>query len=233
MFHRIYTTLLLLALLPGCKDVNSIRREQAPPHQARYQLTFFTAWDAASFPTHFPSDRHFSPLIGATHSMRVDFWKAGVLASGGMEDMAELGITATLSDEIQPAIDMGLAGSVISGNGITASEDSVIVAFEINQSCPLVTIVSMLAPSPDWFIGVHDVDLFTGGEWVDRLVINLPVYDAGTDDGTRFRSPNLDSVPPEVITLLSSDPEDTDFMNGVHRGDSTRFVGTFTFIRLP
>ena len=47
----------------------------------------------APHPLDFPSSAHFSPLIGATHTAEVGFWREGGAASDGIIDMAERGLT--------------------------------------------------------------------------------------------------------------------------------------------
>lgn len=87
-----------------------------------------------------------------------------------------------------------------------------------------MTAVSMLAPSPDWFIGVSGLNLYENGKWVEQISIDLPVYDAGTDNGAVYRSANEDANPAMPITLLSA--SQTDFLNG------TPTIGTFIFTRI-
>ena len=41
----------------------------------------------------------------------------------------------------------------------------------------------MLAPRPDWFVGVDGVSLRENGSWLDSKVVELVVFDAGTDSG--------------------------------------------------
>ena len=55
------------------------------------------------------------------------------------------------------------------------------IIFDIDVRFPQVTAVSMLAPSPDWFIGVSGLNLYENGKWVEQISIDLPVYDAGTE----------------------------------------------------
>jgi hypothetical protein len=65
----------------------------------------------------------------------------------------------------------------------------------------------MIAPSPDWFVGVHDLPLIgADGEWVDSLSIELLPYDSGTDDGVNFTSPNADSDPQVPILRIAETP---------------------------
>ena len=48
----------------------------------------------------------------------------------------------------------------------------------------------MVAPSPDWFVGVSGLPLFENGQWVEERRIDLVPWDAGTDSGTTFESRN-------------------------------------------
>ncbi|MBT8262856.1 MAG: T9SS type A sorting domain-containing protein [Bacteroidia bacterium] len=70
-----------------------------------------------------------------------------------------------------------------------------------NEDFPLLTLVSMIAPSPDWMIAVNSVELLdTNGDWKPSISIDLFPYDAGTDSGVDYTSPNLDTDPPEPIS---------------------------------
>ena len=82
------------------------------------------------------------------------------------------------------------------------------------ESCRISTlrisdaeVVSMIAPSPDWFVGVHGLLLVDAdGEWVDSLTIELLASDSGTDDGPNFTSPNDDSDPAVPIFQNADTP---------------------------
>ena len=173
---------------------------------AKFQLTFHSTWSAATHPDMFPGNPHFSGLIGATHNQNGQLWEPGSLASPGIESMAETGSKSPLMDEIQQAIQMGWADGLISGGGIGFSPGSVSVEFEASAAHPLLSLVSMIAPSPDWFVGVHGVDLRPGGQWIDTLTLELASYDAGTDNGTTYTSPNAEPVTHDPITTLVSAP---------------------------
>ena len=48
---------------------------------------------------------------------------------------------------------------------------------------PNVSIITMLAPSPDWFIGIDSLDLCNSGKWRKSVnVAMLPPWDAGKED---------------------------------------------------
>src|SRR5262245_22853284 len=196
------------------------RPADAATPTAPYTMTFTATWSQATHPTGFPPNPHWSPLVGGTHNSSVSFWNAGQIASQGIEDMAELGATGPLANEVTAAITAGTADSVILGPGISPSPGSASVSFTIDRDFPLVTLVSMIAPSPDWFVGVSGLPLLENGDWVATKTVTLWLYDAGTDGGTTFTSPNLDTNPQDPIALHTGLPG----YNGVP-------MGTFTFTR--
>ena len=187
---------------------------------AQYTVTFEAAWSQATHPTGFPPSPHWSPLVGGTHDASVSFWNAGQLASQGIEDMAEMGATTPLANEVQAAITSGSAYSVLLGGGISPSPGSTGFSFTIDRDFPLVTLVSMIAPSPDWFVGVSGLSLIESGDWVGEKSVTLWLYDAGTDGGTTYTSPNLDTNPQDTIALHTTQP-----------GYNGAPMGTFTFTR--
>ena len=86
--------------------------------------------------------------------------------------MAETGSKVPLSSEVESAIAAGTADSVISGGGISVSPGTAGIRVEVSEDFPLVSLVSMIAPSPDWFVGVHDFSLRTDGQWIGKSVVD-------------------------------------------------------------
>lgn len=191
---------------------------------ARYRVTFEATWSAATHPASFPGNPHLSPLIGGTHSSRVVFWEPGGPATPGIEAMAELGSTSPFDAEIQTAIAGGTAEGLIQGGGIPRSPGSTSIEFKIGPAHPLVTLVSMIAPSPDWFVGVHGMSLLEGGDWVAEKTVTLEPYDAGTDSGSTYESPDADTMPRGPIRRIEEPP--------IASGGVVAPFGTFTFVRL-
>ena len=199
-------------------------RAPAPPQTARYELVFEATWSADTHPTDFPLNPHFSPLIGAAHGPAALLWEVGGLASPGIKNMAETGGTSPLDSEIEALITENTVCATVSGGGIPVSPGNVKVTFEVNLDCPFVSMVTMIAPSPDWFVGVSGLSLLQDGAWVDGLTINLLPFDAGTDSGPTYASPNDPTASPVPIQRLSVGPLLT--------GGSVPPLGTFTFTRL-
>jgi hypothetical protein len=173
---------------------------------ARYSVLLESAWSRDTHPTDFPSNAHFSRLVGGTHSSRVRFWTPGGTASLGIKDMAERGRTSPLDSEVQAAIAAGTADRLILGGAIDRLPGEATAEFEIGRDHPLVTLVSMVAPSPDWFVGTDSLSLVEGGDWVAEKLVTLHPWDAGTDSGRTYAAPDQDTQPRQSIHALSGPP---------------------------
>jgi hypothetical protein len=191
---------------------------------ARYRVTFDSTWRAESHPDDFPPDAHYSPLVGATHSSRVRFWSPGSAASAGIQAMAERGRTTPLDTEVQAAIAAGTARGLILGDALDRSPGPAGAEFEVGRDHPLVTLVTMVAPSPDWFVGTDGLSLVEGGDWVAERRVTLYPWDAGSDSGTSYRSPDQETQPRGTIQPLVGYP--------VARGGQVAPFGTFSFRRV-
>ena len=185
--------------------------------EVEYRVTFDATWSNATH-SPFPPNPHFSGLIGGTHNSSLSVWDVGSNASEGIEVMAETGSKTPLRREVEDAIIAGTAHSLISGGGVGNSPGRVSTTFKADTSHPLVSLVSMIAPSPDWFVGARNLPLFEHGRWHGEIVVVLYAYDAGTDSGPNFTSANDDTNPAEPIHLIKGHP---------FAGDPP--LGTFTF----
>lgn len=190
----------------------------AEPGDAVYSVTFDVSWSATTHPDMFPANAHFSGLVGGTHNGGVQFWTPGTLASLGIKRMAEWGQQTTLAGEVEAAVTAGTAGSVLLGPAIATLPGSATMQFTATPAHPLVTLVTMIAPSPDWFVGVMGLDLRPGGQWAEEVTAVLYPWDAGTDSGVSYGSPDLPTVPPVPLYAINSAP----FSPGEP-------IGTFTF----
>lgn len=197
---------LFFVLLVGCSKNENILIQPEPEPNARYKLTFNASWGAQTHPNDFPSSAHFSGLIGMTHNGNTMLFANGEIASDGIKNMAETGSKNPLEAEIQDFISNGTGDTLISGGGINSSPGEVSLEFDITTSHSNVSVVSMLAPSPDWFIAVSSVNLIENNKWVSSKTITVDIYDAGTDDGATFLSPDNPTVPRVAIFEIATPP---------------------------
>ena len=119
--------------------------------------------------------RAFLPRGRRHHVEELSFWSSGGIATGGIESMAETGAVTAFCNEVQAEVDGGRAGGCIRGQEASfRSPGTVTLAFDVDEGSPFLTLVSMIAPSPDWFVGVDGIALRQGGCW-----------DAADRDGSR------------------------------------------------
>lgn len=196
-------------------QMNESAAGESAPAFADYRITFDGTWSAATHPTQFPANAHFSGLVGAVHNDQVNFWEPGQIATDGIELMAETGGKSIFLDEINSAIDSGYALSAIDGPGISVAPGTGSVDIRVTVDYPLVTLTTMLAPSPDWFAGFHNIRFFSDGAFIDSLSIEGIVYDSGTDSGASFTSGNSDTQPRDIIVRTTSEPTDSPFIQGL------------------
>ena len=165
-----------------------------------YDVLFEGNWTLQSTPGGVVGGAHFTTLIGGVHSGDVTFWQSGGTASAGVEGVAELGSTGTFRSEVNASphtlnvIQQGVGGG---GTG-TAS-----FTITVLKTHPQVTLLSMIGPSPDWFVGISGQSLLDASDnWQASVVVDLFPYDAGTEDGTEFSLSNPATNPQGTITSI-------------------------------
>jgi len=130
---------------------------------------------------------------------------------------------APLDEEIRAAISAGAAGALFETGALRDFADSLVGTFSADPAHPMVSVVAMIAPSPDWFTGVREVNLMENGQWVGTRTLDLYAYDSGGDDGTTYKAADKDNNPKKP-TMKSVDP------HFVSNG-SAQPVGSITFIK--
>ncbi len=169
---------------------------------AVYDITFTSVWNTNDHGT-LPSGAHWSSLVGANHANENEFWQLNTQASNAIKNVAELGNNAALQQEIETSINANNTEQLFLMSSVNTATGAVTISdVEINENYPLLTLVSMIAPSPDWFIGINSFNLRENNDWLNNATIDLFAYDAGTDSGTNYSSSNMETIPQENITSL-------------------------------
>ena len=197
---RSLTTPASAGLLLALAALLVITPAQGNAQSATYRVTFQGTWTTTVTPGGVPSGAHFTTLIGAVHNGSVTFWSSGGTASAGVEGVAELGDTGTFKSEINANTNAVavIEKSLPSGGTPTATVD-----FTVTTAHPLVRLLTMVAPSPDWFVGVSGLSLLDAqGDWPASHTVDLFPYDAGTEEGTEFSLSNTATSPQGTITSI-------------------------------
>lgn len=180
----------------------------AQTQTANYTVTFEGTWSQTTHPNAgFPIfNAHWSNLVGATHNTNVVFVAPGTLASPGIENVAESGINDTFQQEVQTAINAGNADTYIEQVFDAFSPtSSASVDITVNKDFSLLSLASMIAPSPDWMIQVNSLSLLdVNGDWIPSITMDLFPYDAGTEEGDNYAFDNPETIPQAPIASLQN-----------------------------
>jgi len=122
-------------------------------------------------------------------------------ASVGVQNVAEFGGTGTLKNELNAA------GKAV--NDITTASSSLfptlnnpsknIGQLEMDISHRMISSISMIAPSPDWFTGLSKYRPIKDGKWLQSFTVDTYPWDAGTDSGVTYTARNSATNPKEPV----------------------------------
>lgn len=176
---------------------------------ATYDISLTTTWNASEHSS-VPGNAHWSDLIGATHNTANEFVELGQLATLGIKNVAESGSNSAFTSEINSAITAGNADQLLQDgfSPFAAISSAGFTDVVISEDFPLITLVSMVAPSPDWFIAINSLNLRndTNTDWKDTFTLDVFAYDSGTDSGTDYTSGNQVTNPAEPVSHITGFP---------------------------
>lgn len=189
-------------------DQPEILEECCACDEAKYEVIFEGLWSKYTHPKDFPANfwlTHFSDIIGASHSADFRMWEYGGYASEGMRHVAEMGVTKKLEAELKT--ESNKIRTIIKARGLWHPNlnGKTFAVFRVDKKHHLTSLVSMLGPSPDWIVGVSALELcLKNCSWVAEKVMNLYLWDAGTDSGLSYLSPSQPTIPQERIRKITS-----------------------------
>ena len=175
--------------------------------EAVYNVSFESVWSQETHPHSsgsLPANAHWSPLVGVIHTEDIQFLMMGELASQAVENIAEMGIADQFEIDVNQAISEGYAQQYLDMGMLNSSLGTLSTSgITVSTAYPRLTILSMIAPSPDWLIAVSSIPLIDNtGNFIESIIIPLFPYDAGTDSGADYASPNIDTDPADPISSL-------------------------------
>ena len=231
---QLMTAAAVLLAVSACakeQSEDTAKQDSAAPAMmgtAEYTVVLKSRWTPTNHPLEYPKANpltgpHFSGLIGASHNAQFSIFQEGSLPTPGLERLSEEGKHTPLDEEIKAAIASGNAGMLFETGALRDFNDSLVTTVRVDDAHPIVSLVAMVAPSPDWFTGVANVNLMENGAWAASRTLDLIAYDSGGDDGTTYKAPDRDNNPKKP-TSKASTPHFV--VNGV-----TVPVGSVTFTK--
>lgn len=171
--------------------------------EAKFELVFEGLWSRYTHPDYFPENywvTYFSDVIGASHTNDYSMWAENQYASDGVKELAQSGSTKKLEAELKqvsPKIRTIIKAKELRYPVLNSKTFAV---FRTDKTHHLVSILSKLGPSPDWMVGVSSLELCQKDcTWATQRVVNLNLWDAGTDSGESFIGPSSPRMPQDTI----------------------------------
>ncbi|XP_014208729.1 spondin-1-like isoform X2 [Copidosoma floridanum] len=175
--------------------------------EAKYELAFEGLWSRYTHPKHFPRREWvavFPTVLGVSHSPGYNFWRSYEPASRGLEKFALTGDTVHLESELKS--NKGSIGTLIKFRGANFQNKTrkSFAALRVSSVKHVVSLVARIDPSPDWFVGVHSMELCRPDcTWLGSKVFNLYAFDAGVRNGMLYEDLDGLTEPREVIQRLN------------------------------
>ncbi|XP_026315510.1 spondin-1-like isoform X2 [Hyposmocoma kahamanoa] len=171
---------------------------------AKYEISFRGIWSRNTHPLHFPENPklpRYSSFVGASHAADYILWAPGTLASDGLKELAENADSSKLEAEIIEKIGDGIRTLIKGkGHGYRKMNRTSYSYFRADKANHLLSTVVAIYPSPDWFLGVARFELcLEDNTWLKERELNLYPWDAGTDSGVSYESPNIPTVPQDAV----------------------------------
>ena len=126
-----------------------------------------------------------------------------------MELVAELGQTDVITREINRA-GTCIGDLVVTRNQFVANEPVQTFEVKVSSDHPYLSLVSMVAPSPDWFVGLNNIELYNAEKGFSTGLIsrNLYALNAGTESGDRagnYSINNSATSPKKAASVLTGE----------------------------
>ncbi|XP_066146620.1 spondin-1 [Euwallacea fornicatus] len=195
------------------KDIKYDENDCCACEEAKYSLTFEGIWSQKTHPKDYPTLlwlTHFSDVIGASHERNFTFWGEGQIATEGFRSLAEWGSVRMMETELRAKAKY--LRTIIKAAGLWHPHvnTNTSTSFKVDRRHHLVSLASMFGPSPDWVVGLNGFNLcLKNCSWMPEVNIDLFPYDAGTDSGITYMSPNVETNPRErIYRITTSYPED-------------------------
>lgn len=162
MLLRVFFSLHAIAVISCHSDrviIDNFGGDCTTDSLAVYKVTLEGHWNRDLFPKHFPEVRppaQFSRSFGVSHNGSFNLFKVDETASAGLKEFCEK--TGTIEWE-NGEINENLIFDEFVIPKLTDPMDQVESRLFVQSNNSLISLVTKIIPSPDWFIGVESLQV--------------------------------------------------------------------------
>lgn len=125
---------------------------------AVYKVTLEGHWSREIFPKHFPEVRppaQFSQSFGVSHSNNFSLFKVDTIASPGLKEFCETAKTSEWENQKSSK----MVFDEFSIPKLSNPMDKIDSRLFVQSNNSLISLVTKIIPSPDWFIGIESLEV--------------------------------------------------------------------------
>jgi len=189
-----------------------------------YECLFINRWTSVRHPNNFPTPNEvWSRPLMASHNNEYTMWSADQVPSEGVQRIAERGSSRPLVGELKTAENVN---SFVQGNNFNpmGDMDSTVLLgqleedtghtsqLEMDTDHRLISTISKITPSPDWFSGLNSYSPVKDDMWLSSFTVESFPWDAGSEDGTEYNGIN-DATEPLMKSSRFTDTDPGVFLN--------------------
>ena len=97
----------------------------------------------------------------------------------------------------------GFVSNVYKTEMVSTPGGNTSIKIMVQNMYSMVSLITMIAPSPDWFVGVDSYDLCGMNGWKEKVTMDLLPWDAGTENGQTYSLNNAPTMPVDVIMRIT------------------------------
>lgn len=172
----------------------------------QYQVELQLDWTKETHPKDYPKGGYFTKFIGVTHTKKGGLWKNGGATSKGLLDVIKEGKLGEVKKEMKKQREKDRVNDIFEMEDVTRFPRVIGTKFKTSRDRPYVTLAAGIIPSPDWFIGVSSVRLLDKDIWLKEKEVIIYAYDAGTHEGTTYKSKTKKSKNISKIMRIEMEP---------------------------
>ncbi|XP_065188674.1 uncharacterized protein LOC135819401 [Sycon ciliatum] len=159
-----------------------------------------------------------------SHSACSVLWRTAYSVANGIRTWLRLGQEKNLKEDLSNLqyVSRSEFGPFNTGTAATS------IIIQVDRNHPVVSSITPMNPSPDWFVGLDSANLCRGDSWVESATFLLHPWDAGVNNARTFtRKGNYGFSPVAPIS------EDSTLLTSSLLGFNGTFGSvTFTLVRI-
>lgn len=184
--RKLILLVIIVVTLGACKkDKEEVVVELNADKRYTFKVVAKGYWTAQTHPKSFPATAKFGKIVGISHQGENVLFRTGSKAPSWMKSYFEKQSTTAFGSYFKDYKDGDKVDAIFAkDNGFEATGETSF-EFQTVGTHNHISLLMQLSPSPDWFAGIHNVNL-DGLALGGRATYVVKVWDAGLFSGKTY-----------------------------------------------